>query len=88
MKKYIAVDLGASNGRVIVGNLEGFEVTNRFPTWNIRLGDSVFWDILAIFNEIKRGSKRLLSSIPKISSASASIHGVWTTACWIRTAIL
>ena len=57
MKKYIAVDLGASNGRVIVGNLEGFEVTARFPTWNIRLGKSVFWDILAIFNEIKKGIK-------------------------------
>ncbi len=57
MKKYIAVDLGASNGRVIVGNLEGFEVTARFPTWNIRLGKSVFWDILAIFTEIKKGIK-------------------------------
>jgi len=65
MKKYIAVDLGASNGRVIVGNLEGFEVTNRFPTWNIRLGDSVFWDILAIFNEIKKGIKEAVRLYPE-----------------------
>ena len=65
MKKYIAVDLGASNGRVIVGNLEGFEVTNRFPTWNIRLGDSVFWDILAIFNEIKKGIKEAVKLYPE-----------------------
>lgn len=57
MKKYIAVDLGASNGRVIAGNLEGFDVVHRFPTWNIRLGGSVFWDILAIFREIKAGIK-------------------------------
>ena len=64
MKKYIAVDLGASNGRVIVGNPEGFEVTNRFPTWNIRLGDSVFWDILAIFNEIKKGIKEAVKRCP------------------------
>ncbi|MDA3958652.1 rhamnulokinase family protein [Oceanispirochaeta sp.] len=65
MKKYIAVDLGASNGRVIVGNLEGFEATNRFPTWNIRLGDSVFWDILAIFNEIKKGIKEAVRLYPE-----------------------
>lgn len=65
MKKYIAVDLGASNGRVIVGNLEGFEVTNRFPTWNIRLGDSVYWDILAIFNEIKKGIKEAVKLYPE-----------------------
>jgi len=65
VKKYIAVDLGASNGRVIVGNLEGFEVTNRFPTWNIRLGDSVHWDILAIFNEIKKGIKEAVRLYPE-----------------------
>ena len=65
MKKYIAVDLGASNGRVIVGNPEKFEVTNRFPTWNIRLGDSVFWDILAIFNEIKKGIKEAVKRYPE-----------------------
>ncbi len=64
MKKYIAVDLGASNGRVIVGNPEKFEVTNRFPTWNIRLGNSVFWDILAIFNEIKKGIKEACRMYP------------------------
>ncbi len=57
MKKYIAVDLGASNGRVIVGNLESFEVTNRFITRNEELGGHVYWDIVYIFAEIKKGIK-------------------------------
>ena len=56
-KKYIAIDLGASSGRVIVGNLEGFEVTRRFITRNECLQNRVYWDILYIFSEIKEGIK-------------------------------
>ncbi len=57
MRKYIAVDLGASNGRVIVGNLERFEVTNRFVTRNEVIGGNVYWDIIYIYSEIKKGMK-------------------------------
>ena len=57
MPKYIAVDLGASNGRVIVGDLEGFEVTNRFVTRNEELHGEVFWDLPYIYSEIKKGIK-------------------------------
>ncbi len=55
--KYIAVDLGASNGRVIVGDLHGFEVTRRFVTRNETIRDKVYWDILYLFSEIKEGIK-------------------------------
>jgi rhamnulokinase len=61
VKKYIAVDLGASNGRVIVGNLEKFEVTNRFVTRNELINGSVFWDIVYIYSEIKKGLKKAFS---------------------------
>ena len=37
MKKYIAVDLGASNGRVIVGDLKSIDVINRFPSRPVRI---------------------------------------------------
>ncbi len=57
MKKYIAVDLGASNGRVIVGNLESIDIVSRFPTRAVRVKDSIYWDILSIFSEIKNGLK-------------------------------
>ncbi|MCF7944383.1 MAG: rhamnulokinase, partial [Spirochaetia bacterium] len=61
MKKYIAIDLGASNGRVIVGDLEQFEVLNRFVTRNEKVHGSVYWDILYIFSEIKKGLAKAFS---------------------------
>lgn len=57
MAKHIAVDLGASNGRVIVGDLSGFEVTNRFVTRSDFLLKESHWDIIYIFSEIKKGIK-------------------------------
>ena len=32
MSLHIAMDLGASSGRVIVGDLDTFDVVHRFPT--------------------------------------------------------
>lgn len=58
MNKYIAVDLGASNGRVIVGDLESFEVMGRFVTENEVIGGSVYWDIVYIYSQIKKGIKK------------------------------
>src|SRR5690554_2403849 len=57
MDKHIAVDLGGSNGYVIVGNLSGFEVTNRFTTRSETLLKESHWDIIYIFSEIKKGIK-------------------------------
>ncbi len=57
MAKYIAVDLGASNGRVIVGDLAGIEVTNRFTTRNEEMNGEVYWDLPYIYSEIKKGIK-------------------------------
>jgi rhamnulokinase len=57
MAKYIAVDLGASNGRVVVGDLSGIEVMNRFVTRNEILLRESHWDITYIFAEIKKGIK-------------------------------
>ena len=55
MKKYAAVDLGAESGRVIVGTVAEMEVVHRFASGPIRVGNSIFWDFLAIFSEIKTG---------------------------------
>lgn len=56
-KLHIAVDLGASNGRVVVGDLTEFQVMNRFETANDNLLGEFHWDILGIFSEIKKGLK-------------------------------
>jgi len=73
MKKYIAVDLGASNGRVVVGNLEGFTETNRFVTRNEVVNGGVHWDILYIFSEIKKGLKEAFSQFGDDDIAGISI---------------
>ena len=57
MSLHIAIDLGASNGRVIVGNEEIFDIAHRFPTRWVAAGGNMFWDILDIFREIKVGLK-------------------------------
>jgi len=58
MKKYIAVDLGASNGRVVVGDLENIEVMNRFSSKSVVVNGTMRWDILAIYSEILEGIKK------------------------------
>lgn len=58
MKKHLAIDLGATSGRVIVGNLEELEVIHRFPTFNEKILNSYHWDIIKIFSEIKNGIKK------------------------------
>ncbi|MGI6433512.1 MAG: rhamnulokinase [Sphaerochaetaceae bacterium] len=57
MAKHIAIDLGASNGRVIVGDLNSIEITNRFVTRSETLLTESYWDIPHIFGEIKKGIK-------------------------------
>lgn len=57
--KYLAVDLGAESGRVIVGNLEygklKLEEIHRFPNRQILIHGKLCWDVLALFTEIKKG---------------------------------
>lgn len=77
MAKYIAVDLGASNGRVIVGDFSSFEVMNRFVTRNEDINGEVFWDIPYIFGEIKKGLKEAFKQFgTEISSIGIDSWGV------------
>ena len=55
MKKYAAVDLGADSGRIIVGTVGEIEEVHRFKNGPVRLGDSIFWNFLGLFDEIKKG---------------------------------
>lgn len=58
-KKFLAFDLGASNGRAVVGIFNKGRLTldeiHRFPNEYITIHGSIYWDILRLFNEIKRG---------------------------------
>ncbi len=56
---FAAVDLGAESGRVILGTLADqklkIEEIHRFPNGGVRLGYSLFWDVLRLWDEIKTG---------------------------------
>ncbi len=58
MKKHIAIDLGATSGRVIVGNLESFEEVHRFTTPNCDVLGEYYWDVHGIYMEILQGLKK------------------------------
>jgi len=56
---YLAVDLGAESGRVVLGRLDGgrltLEETHRFPNVPVRLPDGLHWDVLRIFGDVREG---------------------------------
>ncbi|WP_287211819.1 rhamnulokinase [Muribaculum sp.] len=58
-KHYLAVDLGATSGRVILGTLDGdrlqLEELARFPNKIIRTGGHYYWDLYALYDEILGG---------------------------------
>ena len=60
---YIACDLGAESGRVILGTLADglltLEEIHRFPTGPIHVDESMHWDIAHIFEELKTGLTRV-----------------------------
>lgn len=59
MKEYIAIDLGASNGRTILGRFDGSKLTieelNRFENNYIQLNGAYYWNILGLYAQILGG---------------------------------
>lgn len=62
MEYYLAIDIGASSGRHILGHLEGgrlhLEEIYRFENNIIKQDGTLCWDIDALFGEVKRGIAR------------------------------
>jgi rhamnulokinase len=58
-RHYIAVDLGASSGRTIVGTLENGVLTlkemNRFWNGPTEIGGTLYWDFVHLFRNIQDG---------------------------------
>ena len=56
---YLAVDLGAESGRVVLGRFDGgrvsLEEVHRFANTPVRLPDGLHWNVLRILSEIKDG---------------------------------
>ncbi|MBQ9336723.1 MAG: rhamnulokinase [Lentisphaeria bacterium] len=79
-KKFIAVDLGASSGRVIAGILENgklsLEEIHRFENGPVERAGSLFWDLGHIFAEVKAGIKKALAVHPDAESIGIDTWGV------------
>ena len=56
-QQFLAFDLGAESGRGVLGHFDGeklkLEELHRFPNGGIRVLDSLHWDVLRLWNEIK-----------------------------------
>ena len=79
--KMLAIDLGASSGRGIVGKFDGNRLTleenHRFPNEPVITAGSFNWDILRIYHEIKDSiRKSALSEDRDIASIAIDTWGV------------
>ena len=79
-RKMLAIDLGASSGRGIVGSFNGNKITltenHRFSNDPVTLNGTMYWDILRIFHEIKQSIGKTVIAGEKIASMGIDTWGV------------
>lgn len=77
---YIAVDFGGGSGRVMAGSIsEGtirLEEVYRFSNRQIKIGNHLYWDFPALFQEMKNGLKQAISKGYSIRSIGIDTWGV------------
>jgi rhamnulokinase len=77
---YIACDLGAESGRVMLGRLENsrlvLEEMHRFPSAAVQVLGTLRWDVLRIFEELKYGLAKIAQRRLPVSSVSVDSWGV------------
>lgn len=80
MKYALAVDIGASSGRHIVGWLEGGKIRTkevyRFPNGVTEKDGHLTWDIDALLGHVKSGIGEARKRFPKIDSLAIDTWGV------------
>jgi rhamnulokinase len=66
---FVAADLGASSGRIMLGQWNGqaFSVRelHRFANGGVRAGDGYYWEILGIWSQIKAGLSKYHAFCPQ-----------------------
>ncbi|HTV48822.1 MAG TPA: rhamnulokinase family protein [Phycisphaerae bacterium] len=79
-QRYIAVDMGAESGRVMVATLGDGGVllheVHRFANGPVKAGKTLYWDILHLWNEIQAGINRALTDHSGISGIGVDTWGV------------
>ena len=78
--KMLAIDLGASSGRGIVGSFNGKTLSlrenHRFSNDPVTLNGRLHWDILRIFHEIKQSITKTVLEGDNVSSIGIDTWGV------------
>lgn len=66
---FLAVDLGASSGRIMLGEWDGgafsLQELHRFPNAGVRAAGTLYWDILGIWSQIKAGLRKYHAASPR-----------------------
>ena len=80
MKTYLALDIGASSGRHIVGWMENGEIRTqevyRFPNGVTEQDGHLIWDIETLTGHVKAGIDEVLKACPQIESLSVDTWAV------------
>lgn len=80
MKKYLAIDIGASSGRHIVGYMENgvlkTEEVYRFPNGAKEANGHLCWDTEHLFGEVKKGIAAAIARFGAIDSLSVDTWAV------------
>ena len=80
MKYYLAIDIGASSGRHIIGYYENGELKTdemyRFYNGMDEVDGSLTWDTDRLYREVVEGIARCFKKYPKIESLSIDTWGV------------
>lgn len=80
-KVYLAVDLGASSGRIVAGRLLGerieLEEIHRFPNGPVRIGTRLHWDLPGLWLHVQQGLRAAHANYgDKIVSLGVDTWGV------------
>ena len=77
---YLACDLGADSGRLMLGTLDGgkivLEELHRFPNGPVKTSGALHWNFDALLNELKTGLKKAAACQLPIASISTDSWGV------------
>ena len=80
MNYYLAIDIGASSGRHIIGYNENGEIKTeelyRFPNGMDKVDGHLVWNVERLFSEVKNGIKIAFEKYPEIKSLSIDTWGV------------
>jgi rhamnulokinase len=76
-KAYLAVDIGASSGRHLLGRFDGAKISLeeafRFENGSVEMAGSLYWDLPGLWTSVRRGMTAAAAREPKGAIASLGV---------------